>query len=237
MENKIVAMIPARMGSTRFKKKNLALINGKPMIYYVIEAAKKAEVFDKIVINSEDEAFNEIAKRYGVDFYLREFELGSSKALSDDVVANFMVNNPCSHTAWVNSVSPLQSGEEIKKIVQHFLTNDLESLITTIEEKVHCLYEDKPLNFSFDDLFAQTQDLKPIKRFVYSVMMWKNESFLSDYKAHGVGMMCGKFGTFSVDKLSGIIVKTQRDFEICQLILENSERKEFSLKYDSEARE
>ncbi|MFA6238882.1 MAG: hypothetical protein WC635_16210 [Bacteriovorax sp.] len=237
MENKIVAMIPARMGSTRFKKKNLALINGKPMIYYAVEAAKKAEIFDRIVINSEDEAFDNVAKRYGVDFYLREFELGNSQAKSDDVVANFMQNNSCTHTAWVNSVSPLQSGEEIKNIVQHFLNENLDSLITTIEEKVHCLYDGKPLNFSFDDQFAQTQDLKPIERFVYSVMMWKNNSFLKDYKDRGVAMMCGKFGTYNVDKLSGIIVKTQRDFEICQLILENAERGEFSLKYDTEAKE
>ena len=40
-KNKIYAMIPARIGSTRFKKKNLALLNGKPMIEYSIEASKK----------------------------------------------------------------------------------------------------------------------------------------------------------------------------------------------------
>ena len=34
----IIAMIPARIGSTRFKMKNLALLDGKPMISYAIEA-------------------------------------------------------------------------------------------------------------------------------------------------------------------------------------------------------
>ena len=50
----IIAMIPARMGSTRLTMKNLALLNGKPLIYYAINAAKDSEVFKRIVINSED---------------------------------------------------------------------------------------------------------------------------------------------------------------------------------------
>ena len=45
MIKKIVAMIPARIGSERLKKKNLALLNKKPLIYYAINAAKKSKIF------------------------------------------------------------------------------------------------------------------------------------------------------------------------------------------------
>jgi CMP-N-acetylneuraminic acid synthetase len=232
MKQKIVAMIPARMGSTRLKKKNLALLRGEPLIYYAVEAAKKSQVFDRIVINSEDEAFADIAKRFGVDFYLRAKDLGSSTTKSDDVVADFMKHNPAEITAWVNSVSPLQTAQEIAQVIAHFQQNQLDSLITTIEEKVHCLYDGKPLNFTFTDQFAQTQDLKSVERFVYSIMMWKNQTFLKNYESKGVAMMCGKFGTFAVDKLSGIIVKNQRDFEICQTLLESSYKPNENLNYD-----
>ena len=54
MNNKFIAMIPARIGSTRLKYKNLALINGKPLIYYAINAAKNSKMFNKIVLNSDD---------------------------------------------------------------------------------------------------------------------------------------------------------------------------------------
>ena len=40
---RIVAEIPARAGSKRVKNKNLRLLNGKPMISYVIEEAKKSK--------------------------------------------------------------------------------------------------------------------------------------------------------------------------------------------------
>ena len=44
---KYIAFIPARIGSQRLKHKNLALINGKPLIAYAIDAAKKSKKFSK----------------------------------------------------------------------------------------------------------------------------------------------------------------------------------------------
>ena len=58
---KIVAMIPAKLGSTRLAMKNLALINGKPAIYYAIKAARESGIFSKIIINAEDAVFSKIA--------------------------------------------------------------------------------------------------------------------------------------------------------------------------------
>ena len=38
---RVIALIPARGGSKSVKKKNIRLVNGKPLIYYTIKAAKK----------------------------------------------------------------------------------------------------------------------------------------------------------------------------------------------------
>ena len=48
MKKKFIAMIPARIGSTRLKYKNLALINNKPLIYYAINAAKNLKSLIKL---------------------------------------------------------------------------------------------------------------------------------------------------------------------------------------------
>ena len=89
--SKFIAMIPARIGSNRLKYKNLALLNGKPLIYYAIEAAKKSNCFDKIYINSDHDIFEKIAQRYKVNFYLRPKKLGGNNIKSDDVVYDFVV--------------------------------------------------------------------------------------------------------------------------------------------------
>lgn len=50
---KRLAIIPARGGSKRIKNKNLKKFNGKPLIYYAINAAKKSKIFNKIHVSSD----------------------------------------------------------------------------------------------------------------------------------------------------------------------------------------
>ena len=58
----ITAMIPARIGSTRFKMKNLAMLHGKPMIAYAIMAALSSRVFDRVIVNSDSVFFAQLLK-------------------------------------------------------------------------------------------------------------------------------------------------------------------------------
>ena len=59
-DKKIIAMIPARIGSKRIPKKNLRLINGKPLISYVIETIIKTNIFDDVYLNADDKIFDNI---------------------------------------------------------------------------------------------------------------------------------------------------------------------------------
>ena len=87
---KIISMIPARLGSTRVKNKNLRLINGKPLIHYIIESAKKSKLIDEIYINSESNIFEEIAENLNVNFYKRDNFLSSNEATNDDFAIDFI---------------------------------------------------------------------------------------------------------------------------------------------------
>lgn len=155
-EEKIYAMIPARYGSTRLKMKNLALINNKPMINYSIQAAISSNVFDKVIVNSEHTIFNSIADRYGVNFYHRTNNLGSSEAKSDSVVADFMEAHPeADIVAWVNPISPFQTAKEISDVVNYFVQNNLDSLITVENKQVHCNYMGGPINYDPDEILQK----------------------------------------------------------------------------------
>lgn len=179
---KIIAMIPARIGSQRLKKKNLALINNKPLIEYVVDSSKKAKIFDKIYINSDDKIFKKIALKNNIGFYLRNKKIGSSNTKSDDVVYDFLKNNKCDIIVWVNPIAPLQEPKEIKKAIYFFIKNKLNSLVTTNQLKNHTIYKQKPLNFRINERFAKTQDLEPLEIMVYSIMMWSANTFIKSYK-------------------------------------------------------
>ena len=74
-----LAIIPARLGSKRIKKK-YKIIFGKPIISYPIKQLKLSRLFDKIFVSTEDKALKKIAESYGakVDF-LRSKKLSKDK--------------------------------------------------------------------------------------------------------------------------------------------------------------
>ena len=182
--------------------------------------------------SSDSHIFKSIADSYGVEFYERPEHLGSSTTKSDDVVLDFMQNNTSEVVVWVNSISPLQTGDEIRRVVEFFQKEKLDSLITVKEEQVHCVYQGKPVNFKESGKFAQTQELEPVQPFVYSVMMWRAKSFFEAMKLQGHALLSGKVGYYPVNKWSSIIIKTGHDLKLASYALRALETDETKVEYD-----
>ena len=82
-----VAIIPARGGSKRIPKKNIKDFFGKPLIAYSIETALKSNLFDKVIVSTDDEEIAKIAKEYGAEVpFLRPKELSDDFTGTSDVV-------------------------------------------------------------------------------------------------------------------------------------------------------
>ena len=60
---KVLAIIPAKLDSTRLKNKNIRKINGKPMVEYSIDYAKQSKYNPDIIISSENNILEEIANK------------------------------------------------------------------------------------------------------------------------------------------------------------------------------
>lgn len=76
-------MIPARAGSRGIIKKNLKLLEKKPLVQHTIDFAKKLKFVDKIVVNSNDQKVIAISKKSKVDYIKR------LKKLSGDIISDF----------------------------------------------------------------------------------------------------------------------------------------------------
>ena len=62
---KKLCIIPARGGSKRLPRKNIKLLNGKPLVFYTIEAVLQSNTFNKIKFTSDDdEILNKVKKNY-----------------------------------------------------------------------------------------------------------------------------------------------------------------------------
>lgn len=63
----VVAILPARWGSTRFPGKPLHLIAGKPLIRHVWERTRQAKCIDRVIIATDDRRIAEAATGFGAE--------------------------------------------------------------------------------------------------------------------------------------------------------------------------
>lgn len=81
-----LCIIPARGGSKRIPRKNIKDFLGKPIIAYSIEAALNSELFDEVMVSTDDDEIAEIAIKYGAKVpFMR------SKENADDVATTYEV--------------------------------------------------------------------------------------------------------------------------------------------------
>jgi CMP-N-acetylneuraminic acid synthetase len=216
--NMKLAMIPARMGSQRLKQKNLCEVGGIPLITRAIRKCKEAQIFDEIWVNSENSAFGEIARTEGVQFHQRPEELGGNAATSEQYIFEFLQKHSCDALFQVHSIAPLLTASEIKGFVQHYEKSSFDTLLSVVDEQIECAYDEKPINFTFAKK-TNSQELKPIQRFVWSITGWKASTYLQAAKNGKCATYDGKVGFFPISRMAGHIIKTEEDLKIAEALL------------------
>jgi pseudaminic acid cytidylyltransferase len=84
-----IAIIPARGGSKRIPGKNIKPFAGKPIIAHSIEVAKRAGVFDRIIVTTDSKEIAEVARRFGGETpFMRPPELSDDHTPTAPVVAH-----------------------------------------------------------------------------------------------------------------------------------------------------
>jgi 3-deoxy-manno-octulosonate cytidylyltransferase (CMP-KDO synthetase) len=93
---KVVGVIPARHGSTRFPGKPLALILNKPMIQHVYEQVSKSKLLDSVVVATDHEEIKAVVEGFGGQAVLtsKSHETGSDRIeeVASKVEGDFFVN-------------------------------------------------------------------------------------------------------------------------------------------------
>jgi pseudaminic acid cytidylyltransferase len=92
LSKNITAFIPARGGSQRFPKKNIARFLGKPLISYPIQEAISSKIFNKIIVSTESKKISQIAKKYGAEVVERSLKNSSNKAHELDACREYFLN-------------------------------------------------------------------------------------------------------------------------------------------------
>lgn len=130
----LIALIPARSGSKRLKNKNILKLNGIPLMAHTINYAKKAKIFDKIILSTESKKYAALGKKYGAEVpFLRPKKFSSSTS-ADYSWVNFTIKKleasgkKFTHFFILRPTNPLRSDKVILKAWKKFLKHNPESL-------------------------------------------------------------------------------------------------------------
>lgn len=136
----ILAVIPARGASKGIPKKNIRLMNNKPLISYSINNAKNCSLITDVVVTTDDDEIATIASSYGAEIITRTNELASDKVTLDPVIYDATIkmeeklNKKYDIVITLQVTSPLLKSETLDKAIEEFCNNKYDTVISAINK-------------------------------------------------------------------------------------------------------
>ena len=128
---KVFAVIPARLSSTRLAGKLLLEIAGKPLILHTLEQARKAKNIDRVIVATDDERILEVVRENGGEAVLTspDHQSGSDRIaeIAEGLPENSIIVN-------VQGDEPVIPPSTIERAVEAILEDEKANITTTCEK-------------------------------------------------------------------------------------------------------
>lgn len=135
-----VALIPARSGSKRVPHKNIARLNGHPLIAYTICAARTSGVFDAVIVSTDSEDYAAIARHYGAETpFMRPADMAGDKSSDIDWVKHALETLSAAGASFdafslLRPTSPCRKAATIQRAWTQFLAQDGVDSLRAVEK-------------------------------------------------------------------------------------------------------
>lgn len=135
----VLIVIPARGGSKGIPRKNVRLLDGRPLISYVIQAS--LEVGGTVVVSTDDTEIAQVSQLYGARVLMRPSDLADDTVPLDPVIVHAWRTAEAEYSTkfnWVATVqptSPLVSAETIRRVLEKARLDALDCCITVSDAR------------------------------------------------------------------------------------------------------
>jgi len=189
MNKSFLAIIPARGNSKRLPNKNILKMNGKPLISWTIEAAKKSDYLNKIIVSSENDTILKISEELNVNIIKRPQELAYDSTTTVDTIIHTIKKQKESYEYIVllQATSPLRNEKHIDEAINLLKEKNADAIISVCECEHSPLWSNKiEDNLSMSNflkkeiLNKRSQDLNKYYRLNGAIYICKIEKFLKN---------------------------------------------------------
>jgi len=171
----IACVIPARLKSTRFPKKMLSFLRGKPLLQWVWEAASMCGHFHKVLIAVDAEETAQLVESFGAEWVMtsenhpsgtdRLIEVMNKKIVQADIWVNWQGDEPFIKKEMIDDLlQSLSDGSDIWTLKTR--TSSLDALNPHIA-KVVCDAEGHALYFSRSQIPFYRDEKEDQKKYIY----------------------------------------------------------------------
>lgn len=137
-----LGIIPARGGSIGIPRKNLRLLDGRPLLAHTVEAAMHSQTLDRIVVNTEDDEIASVARSLGVTVQGRAEEFWHDNTFQEvDRLLQWAVGEhereagPIDVVVLLYPTSPLRPSDAIDATVRLVTQGGCDSALTLVESR------------------------------------------------------------------------------------------------------
>tara|TARA_B100000131_G_scaffold170120_1_gene164300 strand:+ start:37 stop:729 length:693 start_codon:yes stop_codon:yes gene_type:complete len=134
-----LCVLQVRGGSKGVPKKNIRKVNGKPLMNWTIESAKKSGIFESIWVSSDSDEILEVGRKADVNTMKRPDELSGDEVLSVDSLywaveqIEELKQNKYDYVVELPVVCPLRNETHIKEAVEKLITTGADSVISVTQ--------------------------------------------------------------------------------------------------------
>lgn len=195
----ILCLICARKGSKGIKNKNLTRIKNENLISITIDQAKKSKIFDNIVISTDSQKIQRVAKSKNIQsWFLRPKSLSNDKASKLDVLRHGLIesekklNKRFDIICDLDVTSPLRRIDDILKALKKFIKQKNNILFSVTEAKKNPYFnmveiKNKKVSLvkKLDKVITSRQQAPNVFEMNASIYFWKRNYLLKNKSMFG----------------------------------------------------
>ncbi|MBR1391650.1 MAG: acylneuraminate cytidylyltransferase family protein [Lachnospiraceae bacterium] len=215
---RMIAMIPARMGSRRIPQKNIRYMLDKPLIQYPIDLAFECGGFESIWINTESRELGKFCENLGVQFHKRPIELSGDTATNREFVYEFLTRHECDYVVMLNPTSPTLRLSTLNQFINFVRENEYDTVMSVASVKAEGMCKGNLINFDKSDKIP-SEKLEALEYVVWAVTAWKRETFLALQEKGVCPVFGGEMATFTIPKDEAQDLDNEEDWTIAEAIL------------------
>lgn len=136
---RILGIIPARGGSKGIKKKNIKLLEDKPLIGYTIDAVNDSKLLNKTILTSDDDEIIKVAEVLGLEVpFKRPSNLATDQSPTIDTVIHAIEYYKTQNITFdaiclLQVTNPFRTGKFIDDAIRKFIDSNTDSLVSVLE--------------------------------------------------------------------------------------------------------